>query len=292
MKKLLLSLSMLAIVAITSNAFGQADSGKTPAQGSTHTYQITANGSNTYSWKVTIGDMSTDASSDVTFAPASATGASVNITWSSTASTTQSYYVHVIETDATTGCTNEKVMKVNPIASQFYLAITSNYATTSCYYDDAVTVGVDGSGNPTYDHGTATISYTITPNGTGNTSTGYSFSFSNVIKDYASNVATLPTDFSILSAQVTAGSGAISGFTAGTGGGTVTVSDNSPVTVTFKIDHVKTYANEQNVAVSEFTSVVSISGGVTNNGVTDNGSGTYSDNFKVTRPHTTDIVTD
>jgi hypothetical protein len=293
MKKFALLLAVVLMTAISANVFAQAaDSGTTPAQGSTHNYSVTANGSNTYAWSITIGDLTSDGSADVTFNPTSADGASVNITWSTTASTTQSYYLHVIETDETTGCTNEKVMKIDPIPSQFFLAISADYETDQCYYDGAVSISLDGSDLPVYDHGTATITYTITPSGTGSTSTGYTFNFGNAINDYVPAAATLPDDFSILSATVTSGDASISGFTTGTGGGTVTVNDNASVTVQFVIDHVKTYGNGVDAAVSQFTSVVNILNGVTANGVADNGNGTYSADFLVTRPHTSDIVTD
>ena len=292
MKKLVFLFAAVVLTAISAKTFAQTDSGTTPAQGSTHNYSVTPNGSNTYSWYTTKGGLTGTQNEDVTFSPVAANTASVNITWAATASTTTSYYLHVVETDATTGCTNEKVKKIDPIQSQFYLTIASNKVSTTCYYNGNVAITLDVNGQPVYDHGNATITYTVTPTGTGSTSTGYSFSFANAIEDYAANAAILPTDFAIVSATVTSGNGSAT-LTGASGGGTVNVTDNNPVTIQFVIDHVKTYANTDNAAVSEFTSVVTISGGETANGVDDNGSSTaYSADFMVTRPHTATIITD
>ncbi len=267
MKKLVLFFAAVLITAISSNLFAQ-NSGTTPTPGSTWAYSVTDN-SNTYTWSVTVGDLTTDAGTDAVLS--STSGAAITITWDAGLTVGDWYYVHVIEDDGS--CTNEKVLPVQITASQFYLSIVSSQ-TTSCYDNDVV-VTLDGN-TPKYNHGTATVSYVVTPTGLG-TATGYSFDIADVFTPTAglSSVAT-----------VTSGNGSVAS-------GTVTVTDANSVTLQFVITNATLYDNstDPNGTAADFNQAVTHSNGITSHGVTDNGSGTATDDTDIARPHTTTIGT-
>ena len=272
MKKLIFLFAAVFLTAISANVFAQ-NTGTTPTPGSTFTYDVTDNG-NTFAWTVTKGDLTTDGSGDVTFNPLSADGASVDITWAAGLNEGDVYYVHVVETDGNS-CSNEKVLKVIITASLFYLDITANQ-TDACY-DGAVAVSLDGSGDPEYDHGDATLTYTVTPTGLG-TSTGYSFNIAETFTP-ATGFSSVPT--------VTSGNGSIAS-------GVVTVTDANAVTIQFVVTNGNTYDNTTDAAgtVADFNQQIDISNGETSHGVPDNGTnGTYTDNTDVARPHTATIGT-
>lgn len=271
MKKLFILLTVVILAAMSSNVFAQS-TGTTPAPGATHTYSVTLNGSNTYAWAVTEGDLTTSADTDAVLS--STTGNSINITWASTVVVGDWYYIHVVETDANS-CTNEKVLPVQITASPFYLAITNTIAGTACYTNP---VSITLSSNaPEYSHGTVTLDYTITPTGANTSSGGYSFDFANSFSKTGYTVAT-PT--------VTSGNGSVAGTT-------VTVTDHLAVTVRFVVTNGNTYTNATDAAgdAADFTSTVTISGGETGNGISDNTGGTYVAGKDVARPNTTTITT-
>ena len=75
-------------------------------------------------------------------------------------------------------------------------------------------------------------------------------------------------------------------------GTTVTVTDNSLVTISFAVDNTNTYDNGSAANAQDFTATASVSGGLSSNGVSDNGSdGTYNDATDVARPNTSGIST-
>jgi hypothetical protein len=138
-----------------------------------------------------------------------------------------------------------------------------------------VAVTLDGSGDPVYSHGNATLSFTVTPTNIG-TATGYSFDYAEVFSK---------TGFTS-TPSVTSGNGSISGST-------VTVTDANAVTLQFIVANGNTYNNTSDAAgdAADFTDTVTHSNGITSHGVTDNGSGTDSAHTDVARPHTKAIGT-
>ncbi len=268
MKKLVLIFAAVLLTAISSNLFAQ-NTGETPTPGSTWAYSVTDN-SNTYTWSVTKGDLSTDAGADAVLS--GTTGAAITITWASSVAVGDWYYVHVIENDGS--CTNHKVLPVQITESQFYLSIASNQTTTACYDNDVV-VTLNGN-TPKYNHGTATVSYVVTPTGLG-TATGYTFDIADVFTPTA-GLSSVPT--------VTSGNGSVTA-------GTVTVNDANAVTLQFVITNATLYDNstDPNGTAADFNQAVTHSNGITSHGVTDNGSGTAADDTDVARPHTTTIGT-
>lgn len=266
MKKLFTLLSLLALIGLSANVWAQS-TGTTPAPGATHSYSVTDN-SNTFTWSVTEGDLTTNAGSDATLS--ATTGNSINITWASTVTVGDWYYVHVVEEDAN-GCSNEKVLPVQITASPFNLVIAAAEAT-QCYDGDVV-VSLLGN-DPQYDHGNATIVYTVTPSGLSGNYAGYTFDLSIAV----------PADYNATPAF---------SANASIAGNTVTVTDNAAVTITYTVDNTNVYTNANDAAGSaaDFTATATISDGETSNGVSDNGSGTYSDATAVSRPHTTVIAT-
>ncbi|WP_163322571.1 pilus assembly protein [Draconibacterium mangrovi] len=268
MKKLIFLLTAVVMTAFSSGVFAQS-TGVEPAPGATHNYNIApGDGGNTILWTVTKGNLTTSAGTEVVIATPSA--ASTNITWTTSIDTTVMYYVHVLETDGA-GCSNEKVLPVNPEPSDFYLEIAAANAT-QCY-DGAVVVSLADPTTINYDHGTATINFTITPNNLSASYTGYTFDLALAV----------PTGFDYTTTPPT--------FSANASwdGTTVTVTDNSLVTVSFAVDNTNTYDNSSAADAQDFTATASVSGGKAINGVSDNGDGTYSDATNVARPNTSGI---
>jgi len=266
MKKLVLIFAAVLLTAISSNLFAQS-TGTTPAPGATHSYSITDNG-NTMTWSVTKGDLTTGAGSDAVLS--STIGASINITWATTVNPTDWYYVHVIEDDGS--CTNEKVLPVQITASPFFLTIDAANAT-QCY-DGAVTVSLADPSTPNYNHGDATIIFTVTPTGLSSSYSGYTFDLTAL--DVPSGFNATPA----FSSNVTSSTG-----------GAIVVNDNLAVTITYTVDNTNVYTNASAANAQDYTATAVISNGKADNGVGDNGNGTYTDATNVARPNTSGIST-
>ncbi len=271
MKKLVLFFAAVLITAISSNLFAQS-TGTAPVPGATHNYHITNNG-NTMAWSVTKGDLTTSTTDATIASPAAA---ATDITWASSVVVGDWYYVHVLETDAN-GCSNEKVLAVQIAANPFYLTIAAASAT-QCY-DGAVTASIDATDHSLihYDHGNATIVFTVTPSGLSTSYSGYEFDLAIAFGGYT-NLDASNVTFSA------------NGSMAGT---LVTVSDNNPVTITYTIDNTNDFTNTNDAAgtAADYTATATISNGKAINGVGDNGAGVYNDATDVARPHTTGIQT-
>ena len=266
MKKLVLFFAAVLMTAISSSLFAQ-NTGTTPTPSSTWEYSVTDN-SNNYAWTVTKGGLTIDAGTDAVITQV-ANAPTITIAWASTVTVGDWYYVHVIEDDGS--CTNEKVLAVQITASQFYLSILTGQAT-ACY-DGGVTVTLDGN-TPKYNHGTSTVTYTVTPNGMG-TATDYEFDFAEVLLPSA-GLSSVPS--------VSSGDATISGST-------VTVNDANAVTLQFIITNATLFDNSTDPAgiAADFNQKISHSGGINSKGVTDNGTGPADANTNVARPHTTTI---
>lgn len=279
MKKSILLSAVVLLIAVSANVFAQS-TGTTPAPGATHEYSITpGNAVNSITWTVTKGDLTTDASGDVTIS--ASTDATTNITWASGLTAGDWYYVHVTESDGS--CTNTKVLPVQITASPFYLTLAG--ATDQCY-DGAVSVNLDLTTDPanpaiSYDHGNATLVFTVTPAGLSSSYAGYSF---DIGIDFGAYTGLNADNVSVSNN----GSG-----TASISSGVVTVSDNSAVTITYVVDNQTLFTNttDANGDAADYTATVSISGGLADNGVADNGSGTDSSATNVARPNTSGIST-
>lgn len=269
MKKLVLLFAAVFLTAISANTFAQS-TGTTPAPGATHEYSITpGEAGNDITWSVTKGDLTT-ATTGATIS--ASTSATTDITWADTVTVGDWYYVHVIEDDGS--CTNEKVLPVQITASPFYLDIAAANAT-QCY-DAAVVVSLVDPSTVNYDHGTATINFTVTPNNLSASYTGYTFDLALAVPGGFDYTTTPPTFSSNASWD----------------GTTVTVTDNSQVTISFAVDNTNTYNNSSAADAQDFTATASVSGGLTSNGVADNGAdGTYNDATDVARPNTSGIST-
>ncbi len=271
MKKLVLFFAVVCLTAISVNVLAQS-TGTAPAPGATHNYYITpGNAGNTLLWTVTKGNLATSAGTDAVISDDAA--AATDIKWNVTSAEIGTwYYVHVVETGG--GCSNEKVLPVQITASPFYL--TLNAANATQCYDDAVVVSLANPSTPNYYHGKSTIVFTVTPAGFSSSYSGYSFDLSLVVPtgyDYT----TTPVAFSA--------NGSISG-------GTVTVTDNLPVTITYTVDNTNTYTNADDADAADYTATASIANGKAINGVSDNNTdGTYTDDTAVARPHTSGIGT-
>lgn len=270
MKKLVLFFSIVCLTAISVNVFAQS-TGTTPAPGATHSYFITpGNVANTIAWSVTKGDLTTAAGADAVIS--ASTAATTDITWAASVQEGDWYYVHVIETDGT-GCSNEKVLPVQITASPFYLTLAA--ANETQCYDGAVTASIGITPDViNYDHGTATIVFTVTPTGLSGSYSGYSF---NLAIDYGT--------YTGLTQSVSVDNGA------NLSGSTVEVPNNDPVTITYVIDNNNVYTNTSAANAQNYTATATISSGKAINGVSDNGTGAKTDDTAVARPNTSGIGT-
>lgn len=266
MKKLFILLAAVALTAMSAKVFAQS-TGETPAPGATHSYFITpGNSSNTIKWTVYESDFSTIATDADIDDDAAAT---TDITWASSVTPGTWYYVQVVETDGE-DCSNTKVLPVQITESNFYLTLEAANAT-ACY-DDAVSVTIV-SNAPQYDHGTATINFTVTPDNLSSAYTGYEF-------DLALTVPSGYTSTTTISAN------------ASWDGTTVTVTDNGNVEISFEVVNGNTYDNNSAADAQDFTATATISNGVTTNGVSENDSANdNTDATDVSRPNTSGIET-
>lgn len=271
MKKLLL-LSIFALFALVSaNVFGQSK-GINPAPGATHEYKITpGSGTNKITWRVTKDDFE-NTTTDATISAASE--ATTNITWATNVKPGDWYYVHVVEENEGTSCSNEKVLPVQIIASPFYLTLAA--AEKNQCYNGAVSVSVDSNspGVINYDHGNATIKFTVTPSGLSDSYNGYSFDIALAFGSYTGLDA---SDVSVSS-------------NASISNGKVNVTDNDFVTITYVVANKNIFHNDAAANAQDFTATATISGGKATNGVSDNNNdGTYNDDTNVARPNTSGI---
>lgn len=271
MKKLVLFFTVVFLSAISANVFAQS-TGTEPAPGATHSYYVTDNG-NTLEWSVTKGDLTTSTTDATISSPNAAT---TNITWASTVTPGDFYYVHIIETAA--GCSNEKVLPVQIAVNPFFLTLAAANGT-DCY-DGAVSVSLDltdpADPQPNYDHGNTTIVFTVDPTGLSSSYTGYTFNLADLSVPAGYTVAT-PT----FSANVIDYSSNV-----------VTVDDNDLVTITYVVDNTNVYTNGSAIDAATYTATAVISAGQASNGVSDNTvDGTYTDGTTVSRPQTSGIGT-
>ena len=200
MKKLFTLLSLMALICVSANVWAQS-TGTNPAPGATHSYSVEVNSGSTYEWSVTKNSTTVSAGSDAVLS--ATTGNAITITWANTLtpSATDYYYVHVIETNGS--CKNEKVLPVKIAASQFYVTIAAA-TPTDCWDSDVTVVETGTAAAPTvaYNHGNVTVEYTVTPHGTSDAHSGYTFDIA----------LPLPTDYSLASAT-TVSNGSLSGST-------------------------------------------------------------------------------
>ncbi len=267
MKKLVFLFAAVLLTAMSVNVFAQS-TGTAPAPGAKHSYSITpGNAGNTLLWKVTKGDLTTSAGTDAVIS--SAATAITDITWAPTVAVGNWYYVHILETDGT-GCSNEKVLPVQITASPFYLTLAAANATQR--YDSAVVVSLANSSTPNYDHGNTTIVFTVTPTGLSSSYSGYSFDLSLAVPSGFTSTPAFSANASITS-------------------GTVTVTDNAAVTITYTVDNTNVYTNASAANAQNYTATATILGGKAINGVSDNNGGTYTDATAVARPNTSGITT-
>ena len=275
MKKLFIFLAAVTLTAMSAKVFAQS-TGETPSPGATHSYFITpGDAGNTFLWSVTKADLTTDAGTDAIISDDDA--ATTDITWADDLTLGDWYYVHILETDGD-GCSNEKVLPVQITASPFYLTLAA--ANAEQCYDGAVTVSLDltdpNNPIPLYDHGNATIGFTVNPTGLSDSYEGYSFDLSIVVPDGYNATPTFSEN--------------VTDFT----GGVVTTDDNEVVTITYTVDNTNIYNNDtdEDGVAADFTATATIANGKAVNGVSDNNSdGNYEDETAVSRPHTSGIGT-
>ena len=224
MKKLLI-LSLIAFFALSSaKVFAQGGTGIAPEIGSTHTYYVNSSDGttqdvghvgNSYTWWISTNDADltvANTSSDFTVVGSSVASYnasspelnafSISITWnpaSSAATAANPYYLVVKETDASTGCSNLKVLPIVP-TNNFtlqYVALTSGGAPADNVTDNcAPDVAVSASGGTiTYDYGDGDYEFKLTPSGLGAASSWeFAYAFNNTIGTGATQTLTYSVD--------------------------------------------------------------------------------------------------
>lgn len=267
MKKIVLLFAAFIFAAVTANTYAQS-SGTAPAPGATHTYSITPGDSNNeIQWTVYNADFSTEATVATVSAPNSA---STTITWASSVTPGDWYYVQVVETDSES-CSNTKVLPVQITESNFYLELDA--ANSTACYDNAVSVSIVDNA-PVYDHGNATLVFTVTPENLSGNYTGYSFDLAIDVPDGFDATPSFSSNASMTAS-------------------TVTVTDNNAVTITYTVDNTNSYYNDSAANAQDYTATVSISNGVSINGVSENDTDNDNSDFtEVSRPNTSGITTD
>lgn len=274
MKNLFSLLCLVVLLGVSANVMGQG-TGIAPTLGSTHTYKINAGVAvvgNTYTWSLDKGSLGTSAAgTDYTFGTTT-DEPSIDITWLATATLSTEYYLRVVERTTVGGCSNEKVIQIVPV-NPFFLVISTTQTSPVCYASDVV-VTLD-EGEPQYNHGTVDLIYTVTPNNIG-TGTTYSFAVADVLSDDV-NFTAVP--------EVVGGSLA---------SGTVTSDGTGPVTLTYTVtnDVFFTNATDPTGIAADIDLAITISDGITDQDVEDNGDGTYDVTIEANRPNTGAITPD
>ncbi len=185
MKNILrITIALFALVAFANLANAQTNSGITPAIGTAHDYWVnsTDNGAtqtsgtgNTFEWflskdaagttKLTNNDEFNVATSGYNVATSDLY--KINILWKA-ASANEKYYLHVIETNPATGCSNHKAQVINPF-SDFQLAIGNVNTTFTdeadnfqvCAPDVVLTEDATATSGVGYDYGTTKLYYKV-----------------------------------------------------------------------------------------------------------------------------------
>jgi hypothetical protein len=178
MKKLVLFFAAVLLTAISSNLFAQA-TGINPDLGGTFTYTVNNHTGSTYAWAVydNAAGTGTDLLGAGSVVSGNSTTNSINLTWHAS-SIGNTYYVHVIETDANS-CTNHKVLAVEP-KNQFEMDIANvdntgaglpvDHSTcapdiTNISWNGATPVTSGNATNFSYDYGIVTFYYNVTATG-------------------------------------------------------------------------------------------------------------------------------
>lgn len=278
MKKLILFVCLFVAVGISANVMAQS-TGAAPYPGANHNYRVgdgTNTASSSYAWSV-LDDAYADASAKVTISAigaGSVNDAQVNILWKSSVVADEIYYVQVVETN--NGCTNTKAFKVVIAASAFDVLAT---APAPCW--TPVTVSIDGtSKEPIYNHGSATIIYTFTPD---NNQGAYKFTYDIPVK----------ADFTWATPTYVAGSGSLEAGSTGNAG-TFTTTGTGAVTLTFVVTRTNLdNSTDANGDKADFTSNLTISDVKTGSGFTISestaGLANNVTNVSVVRPNTSNI---
>lgn len=282
-KQIYFLVSLLALIGFSSNVMAQSK-GITPYLGATHTYNVDFHTGSSYAWTVYVDDLNTLAPSEA-YEKTETVGtekATATIKWTSSASTTKNYFVKVVETAAGgTGCTNTKIIKVNPQASQFYVEI-SQFAANACY-DGDVAISLS-SNEPVYTHGKATLTYKVKAT---NPQGSWKFNVATLVSPVVTGKAfTSPVTINSASSGVAAISGSEITVTSGTSEITLNVTVTKTATENNADDAAGTAANfECKLTVSEGASGAGFT-------ISDKGTGTKEGTTIVARPTTTNITTE
>lgn len=286
MKNLFSLLCLVVLLGVSVNVMGQASTGTTPFLGATHTYTVEFTTGNTYVWTVTKGDLVLPAqttSVDDYVLTQNTNGNVATILWKNTASTTEDYYVRVVETVGNTlsGCSNTKIIKVNPQASKFYAVIAADN-TDDCY-DSPVAVDLLATA-PQYTHGAATLTYTVTAT---NPQGDWTFDIASLITPVVAlrEFTVVPSIHSTSTAVAE-----LSSSTVTVNSGTTSVKLQFVVTKTA----VETNTTDATATAADFSSKITINNihsGV-GGSINDNDTGDKEATTNVVRPHTGNIITE
>jgi len=270
MKKLLL-LSLVTLLTMAGvQLYGQSVGNK-PYPGATHTYTVPVVGTNSYTWTLYKGNVSTPApAGDATVTPS---GNSVTIQWSASAVPTTEYLLQMTEaTPAPASCQNSVALPIQITASLFDLGVTGGGDV--CYTNPVTVAWTGGQTNADvkYTHGDASLVYTVAATGIGATETW----------SFKPNLAYLPAGVTTTSVVVTQGATTLTAD--GSGVYTVTGGPGS-VTVTVVANNPTQYDNSSSATAQNYTGTLTLSDISCSSGSVQNTTG-QPDNadVKVARP--------
>lgn len=168
MKRILLSMMVLAVASIASYAQSTGSTGGNPFPGAKHTYKVDKVDGHKYSWSVKVND-GTGKLVDAKAGDATLTGVAdaenVTIDWNKNLAAASVYYVQV--EDVVGGCSNLRILPVTITASTFDMKIAAVTKGPICYTNQ-VTPSIEGV-NVVYNHGIASVGYNLSVDGVGAT---------------------------------------------------------------------------------------------------------------------------
>jgi len=281
MKKLVFLFAAVVLIAISANVWAQTSpgysTGQFPFPGATHVYNVTNTPGSGYVWKIYKTDLTNEITSSIPGEGIQAFTTSTNmvtIQWAISAAPDDEYILVVEETNSA-GCKNTKALPVKVTASNFDLVVANG--GNACYTNSVVVAWAGGvtPASVTYDHGVATVSYTVTASGLGATEDW----------TFKPNFTYSQTD--IVETTVTIKDG--SNNTVLPASGIYTLTGNQTATVTVVVDNNNSYNNSSAANAQDYTATMTLSDVSAETGAVEKDATNNDDVLTVARPNTTQI---
>ena len=282
MKKLVFLFAAVVLIAISANVWAQTSpgysTGQFPFPGATHVYNVTNTPGSGYVWKIYKTDLTNEITSSIPGEGIQAFTTSTNtvtIQWATNAAPDDEYILVVEETNSA-GCKNTKALPVKVTASNFDLVVANG--GNGCYSNSVIVAWAGGvtPASVTYDHGVATVSYTVTASGLG------------AAEDWTFKPNFTFSQTNIAETTVTVTNGASATVTPD-GSGVYTLTGNQVATVTVVVDNNNTYNNSSAANAQDYTATMTLSDVSAETGAVEKDATNNDDVLTVARPNTTQI---